>query len=94
MIRQYTWYDWYLRHQDIVDTPSEMKDGDVGRRMHVDHCIEAIRLSLMCYADTTPLFYIKDPASSLGERADFSTHHRCRSYEKIQKWGKENFVDM
>jgi hypothetical protein len=89
MIRQYTWHDWYLRHPDIVDTPENMM-GDVGRRMHADHCIEGLRISLMCQADTTPLFLINDPESSLWWRADFSAHHKCRDFEKIRSWNEEN----
>jgi hypothetical protein len=61
--------------------------------MHVDHCIEALRISLMCQADTTPLFVVNDPESSLGEKADFSAHHKYRNFEKIREWTEENQKD-
>jgi hypothetical protein len=92
MVRQYTWYGWYERHQDIVEMPENLLMGAVGRRMHVDHCIEALRLSLMCQSDTSPVFLVKDPESSLGERAQFSTHHKCRNFEKIREWAVDNKV--
>jgi hypothetical protein len=31
--------------------------------MHVDHCIEALRISLMCHSDPTPYLIITDSAS-------------------------------
>ena len=58
--------------------------------MHVDHCIEALRLSLMCHGDTTPYFVMTDPTAPQGMRADFSPHHKCRNFEKIREWTKEN----
>ena len=38
--------------------------------MHVDRCIEALRISIMCHGDTTPLFTILDPEESLCAAAD------------------------
>lgn len=90
MIRQYTWKDYYLRHPERVDTPADLLGGDVGNRMHVDHCIEALRISLMCHADTTPYLMINDPTAPLGRRADFSPHHKCRNFEKIREWTQKN----
>jgi len=40
--------------------------------MHVDHCIETLRLALACQADTTPSFIMRDPEAAWGERADFN----------------------
>ena len=70
-----------------------MRDSDVGARMHVDHCIETLRISLMCQADTTPYFLVLDPTAPLGSRADFSPHHKCRNFETIQKWVEENQLE-
>jgi hypothetical protein len=66
------------------------KEHDLGLRMHTDHCIEALRLNLMCQSDTTPVFLITDPKASLGVRPDFSGHHKCRNFEKIRQWAAEN----
>lgn len=54
LLEQYTWRDWYLDHRDIVDTPNPHLDTEEGARIHVDHCIEALRISIMCQGDTTP----------------------------------------
>jgi hypothetical protein len=61
-IRQYTWGDYYERHNSTVPLCSS----EVGRRMHTDHCIEELRKSLMCYGDTTPMLVEIDPEAPLG----------------------------
>ena len=90
LIRQFTWQDYYHRHPERVSLPSDLQGGDIGNRMHVDHCIEALRISLMCHADTTPYLIINDPTAPNGQRADFSPHHKCRKFEPIRQWTREN----
>ena len=58
--------------------------------MHVDHCIEALRLTLMCHGDTTPLLVLDDSSASIGVRADFSAHHKCRKYDNLRTWMVRN----
>ncbi|KAI0595201.1 hypothetical protein F4775DRAFT_595552 [Biscogniauxia sp. FL1348] len=100
-IRQYTWKGYYegnLRewlqlpgHDDAVD--SNFTDlQNVGERMHIDHCIETLRLQLMCNADVTPLFLVVDESSGLGSSADFNTHHKCRNWDNILKWQDEHNI--
>ncbi|MBE3043062.1 DUF3328 domain-containing protein [Candidatus Bathyarchaeota archaeon] len=79
IIRQYTWRDWYLSHQDIVEMPHAIKsDSLVDPRVHADHCLEALRISLTCHGDTTPLFNILEPDTPLGAKVDFSPLRKCR----------------
>lgn len=88
-IRQYTWGDYYDRHGMPTNLPSGSL---VGNRMHVDHCIETLRLVLMCHADTTPVLLEVDPKAPKGARADFDAHHKCRNFEKLRDWMDENVV--
>ncbi|RAL04921.1 oxidase ustYa family protein [Aspergillus ibericus CBS 121593] len=85
LIRQYTW----LSHYNINDTsliyPYSLHE-PVEARMHVDHCFESLRLSLMCYADVTPVLVEIDETIKLGRRADFSVHHKCRDFDKVTEW--------
>lgn len=69
-----------------------MKDSDVGARMHVDHCIEALRLSLMCHGDTTPYLVKLDPESPVHAEADFSPHHKCVKFEPLVDYMAKNVV--
>ena len=54
--------------------------------MHVEHCTESIRLSLMCYGDIAPVWVEIDPTNSPGVKADFNVHHKCRNFDKIVDW--------
>lgn len=64
--------------------PVNMQGSAVEARMHVDHCIEALRISLMCHGDVTPYLVMYDAASGSGFKADFSPHHRCRRFEPLR----------
>ena len=58
--------------------------------MHVDHCIEALRLTLMCHGDTTPYLIEVDPEAPVGARADFNAHHRCQMFVPLVEWMGEH----
>jgi hypothetical protein len=78
--------DWIAKdNHDIVDL-NVTNHASVADRMHVDHCIEALRLMLMCEADVTPLLIEVDHSSTLGQKSDFNVHHKCRNWEKITDW--------
>jgi hypothetical protein len=62
----------------------------VTTRTHVDHCIESLRLSFMCYGDITPVLVELDNTTRGGRKADFNVHHKCRNFEKIVNWVEKN----
>ncbi|SRR6266536_955911 len=43
--------------------------------MQLDHCIEILRINLMCVSDVTPLLFIDDPGAFGGTSPDFNTMH-------------------
>ncbi|KAK1564008.1 uncharacterized protein LY79DRAFT_573809 [Colletotrichum navitas] len=57
-------------------------------RRHVDHCIESIRLNLICTGDVTPFLVTLNPKNKLGESADFETLHKCQKFVKLAEWSK------
>ncbi|EOA80854.1 uncharacterized protein SETTUDRAFT_100702, partial [Exserohilum turcica Et28A] len=60
--------------------------------LHVDHCIESIRQSLMCNADVTPMHYEwNDEIKSVVPKITIT--HVCRNFEKIKKWAADRWVD-
>lgn len=81
MVRKYTYReDWdYTGEQEWADGPEKL-------RSHVDHCLETLRMALMCTADLTPILISMDPASPLGGYPDFETVHRCRNIDSILEW--------
>ncbi|KAF2868397.1 hypothetical protein BDV95DRAFT_579765 [Massariosphaeria phaeospora] len=92
LLRQATWLPYYRTHTHIVRTPAPFSDSDVGIRLHLDHCIETLRLTLMCHGDTTPSLMMEDPESPLGVSTDFSSHRMCRNFEGIREWTRENQI--
>jgi hypothetical protein len=70
--------------------PFDFQAGDVAARMHADHCIETLRIALMCHSDVTPLLMLNEPSNAFGRKADFNSHHRCRNYDNIKQWVREN----
>lgn len=58
---------------------------------HIEHCINALRQSLMCSADVTPIPWSwseKDhDAKAVAEIA-----HTCRNFDDIRNWALENRV--
>lgn len=89
MIRQYTWL--LASKYAPQDIPPSLNSSAVGNRMHVDHCIETVRLALMCAADVTPYLIEVDEGAPLGGRADFGAVHKCRDWGKIEGWIDENW---
>jgi hypothetical protein len=56
---------------------------------HLTHCIDAIRQSLMCSSDISPLVwqwnnFIKRVRPQTG------IVHTCRKFDKISDWAKKN----
>lgn len=85
LIRQFTWLDRYIVR------PSDLRGSLVENRMHVDHCIETLRLALMCNADVTP-FLIRDRnnGATRAPLPDFDTFHKCKKWEPLVEWVKRN----
>ncbi|KAL2206758.1 hypothetical protein CC79DRAFT_907076 [Sarocladium strictum] len=58
-------------------------------KMHLDHCIEHIRMALWCNADVSPIPFQK------GEHGFSASHvytHTCRDKDSILEWARENRV--
>lgn len=87
-LRQYTWGDYYERHNMTPPLHSTA----VGQRMHVDHCIEELRKTIMCYGDTTPMLVEILPDAPIGMKSDFDARHRCRKFDKLHKWVEDHVV--
>lgn len=52
-------------------------------RMHVDHCVETLRLGLMCYSDVTPVFLEVNEDRLYGQQANFNVYHKCRDFDAL-----------
>jgi hypothetical protein len=82
MLRQATWpTDKFNKSWGMLYP--ESRPETVFGRMHLDHCIEALRQTIMCYGDITPLLIKEAPELEVGRMADFNVHHKCRNLDKI-----------
>lgn len=78
------------QYEDIPVIPNDFRTSATANQLHADHCIETMRLALMCHGDVTPVLIHVEPDAPLGERADFSSHHKCRDFEKLRRWMNDN----
>lgn len=58
---------------------------------HIEHCIEYLRINLMCFSDETPYLIQVDETGNEVIYAD--SLHRCRNFEKLIEWAKEHVVE-
>ncbi|KAF2127618.1 hypothetical protein P153DRAFT_343832 [Dothidotthia symphoricarpi CBS 119687] len=54
-------------------------------RAHLDHCIEILRLNLMCFADVN-VFTFHEQEGREGYWPDYETEHVCRNFEGVKEW--------
>jgi Domain of unknown function (DUF3328). len=59
-------------------------------RMHTDHCVETLRLVLMCQSDVSPVLVKWSSDDPPIPQAEFSSHHRCRSFDDILAWNEQH----
>jgi hypothetical protein len=56
-----------------------------------DHCIEILRMNLMCFSDVN-VFTFHPVAGKEGYWPDYESNHVCRNFEKVKKWANDNAV--
>ncbi len=59
---------------------------------HLEHCYDALRQSLLCSADITPLPWIwVEEAKESKELAHVA--HTCRDFDVLREWAREHAVE-
>lgn len=71
---------------------SDTNDSTENVRGHLDHCIEILRMNLMCMADVN-VFTFHPVEGREGFWPDYETEHVCRNFEHIQQWARDNAVE-
>ncbi|KAJ7104123.1 hypothetical protein B0H15DRAFT_763792, partial [Mycena belliarum] len=79
LLRKYTYHEHYEKFDH------SFKERPATFRAHVDHCIEMIRMNLMCAADTGLITYHWVQNWTM-PYPDFNTLHQCRDFDAILKW--------
>lgn len=60
--------------------------------LHIDHCIDSIRQSLMCNADTSLITY--DWLKSNIMEPQLKTVHMCRDFGRLREWAFDRYVNF
>lgn len=81
----YTW--WQVGKYPGI--PRGLSDSALSNRMHIDHCLESLRMALQCHGDVTPV--LVKTGGPIGVKADFRTHHKCRNFQKLDDWIENNW---
>ncbi|KAH6877071.1 hypothetical protein B0T10DRAFT_413860 [Thelonectria olida] len=86
LLRQDSYKEEYYTHHggDIEVQPEDL-------RGHLDHCIEILRVALMCQADVG-VYAFKYYDGYKGHWPDFSTLHTCRNFNAIREWAFDHAV--
>ncbi|OJD40411.1 uncharacterized protein BKCO1_100052 [Diplodia corticola] len=81
LIRKFVHRDHYepLDHADLA-VPEDKLTG------HLDHCIEALRMKVMCEADVGVILYQEQPGDDGKLEPDYETQHVCRNWNKVREW--------
>lgn len=72
-------------------TPGQDGEDELLGFHHINHCVDAIRQSLMCTVDLTPLVWQwSDERQMLVEKA--TVVHTCRNFDRIRDWASEQMM--
>ncbi|KAK3317707.1 hypothetical protein B0T19DRAFT_435447 [Cercophora scortea] len=88
MIRQALHPEYYKPH---TPGPHPGEEDELLGHDHVDHCVDAIRQSLMCNADISVLTWRWNRKQK--KNMEMGTIlHTCRRFDKIQDWARKHAV--
>ena len=63
---------------------------------HMNHCIHALRESVMCHSDISTNVWIRDGAgdgTSASIKPSQRTLHSCRNFRRVKDWAETKRVD-
>jgi len=86
-LRQYTYQDEYVAVMGKLPPPFQKPAAS--RRMHLDHCIEVLRLAILCSSDVSITLSNVAPDEPSGYKPDFDGLHKCRDFSAIREWVDE-----
>jgi Mycotoxin biosynthesis protein UstYa len=60
--------------------------------MHIMHCIDNLRESIMCHADVASLSWQWSERNE-GIRVFSDVVHECKDFDAVLQWGKQHYYD-
>ncbi|EED15383.1 conserved hypothetical protein [Talaromyces stipitatus ATCC 10500] len=90
-IRKALYPDRYMHEfRDAYDTEGKRNYSGHDAR-HYDHCIDSIRLAMMCHADISIIPWQFDPAKEY-PTPKLEVAHTCRNFDAVHDWAKSRAV--
>ncbi|KAK1751046.1 hypothetical protein QBC47DRAFT_83486 [Echria macrotheca] len=86
LVRQYTY-----RHQYNYSHVHAFSNPNVGILDHVEHCLEMVRVRIMCDADPT-MYPVSGGDGGSGWTIDTRPRRVCRDFGKMVKWANEHIT--
>ncbi|KFA47557.1 hypothetical protein S40293_02129 [Stachybotrys chartarum IBT 40293] len=82
LLRQNSFRDYYGHRAGYIAVPQEKL------RMHLDHCLEMLRTTIMCESDVS-IFTYKSYDDVEGHWPDLNTVHTCRNFDAVRDWASK-----
>lgn len=87
LLRQSTYKEYYMN----LGTNGDFLEGEGQLRMHLDHCLEILRLSVQCSSDIGVFTFYMLEGDPL-PWPELNSWHQCRNFDKIRDWALDNSV--
>ncbi|KAK4240933.1 hypothetical protein C8A03DRAFT_30900 [Achaetomium macrosporum] len=86
-LRKLLWPERYPGLEELKD-----ENGVIDREQHAflhwDHCIDALRQTIMCHADISPISWRVNMPGNHMIIPQLSTTHTCRNFTKVREWAE------
>lgn len=86
-VRQLRFYIYKDRYY-----PNISKTEDRYLRIHLDHCIEALRETIMCSGNTALISFYWDKPTATQPAAQSNARSQCAQWDSIERWGHSRMV--
>lgn len=70
-----------------MDVPEE----NIMTEIHLDHCIDSIRQSVMCSSDLAPIVWLWIEENHLAQPVA-QVAHTCRDFDVIREWAEDHHI--
>ncbi|OTB06568.1 hypothetical protein M426DRAFT_9700 [Hypoxylon sp. CI-4A] len=89
LLRRYSYFNF--NYTSEAEHEALSKTNEYWQSLHVDHCVEYLRLRLMCTADVGIVPFVW--AGNKGQlTADMDRMHTCRDYEAVREFVKQTSI--
>jgi hypothetical protein len=89
-LRKMLYPERYPGLDELRDALTGAIDRDAHAFLHWDHCIDALRQTIMCHADVSPVSWRVNIPGNHMVIPQLATTHTCRNFTLVQEWAREH----